>query len=389
MNLENLKQQFHQVYPETGGSLLVAFAPGRVNLIGEHTDYNGGYVLPCAINLGTFLVVRTNTLNRLRFSSANFDEKAEIAIEHVRQKSHVTWVNYPLGVINELMDIGMQLTGMDFYFQGNIPAGAGLSSSASVEMVTAATLNQLYSLKLDVVSLVKLSQNAENKFVGVNCGIMDQFAVGLCKKNHALFLNCRTLDYKLIPLYLKNYSVVIANTNKKRALAESKYNERVSECARAVSFISKHKPVSMLGDLSYQDGQLLLDTFIEDEMVRRRAKHVLTENQRVLDAVHSLTNGDLKQFGQLMNASHSSLQHDYEVTGYELDVMVEEAQRIEGVIGARMTGAGFGGCSVNIVENSQINYFISKVGENYFKRTGLTAAFYVIETADGVKILEN
>ncbi|MBE0637244.1 MAG: galactokinase [Bacteroidales bacterium] len=387
MNLNQLKSAFHDRYPGGVDQLLIAFAPGRVNLIGEHTDYNGGFVLPCAISFGTWLLMRKNNDNLLRLASGNFDLSAEIPIEKVNQKNEVSWVNYPLGVINELIELGLNLSGLDLFFYGNIPSGAGLSSSASIEVVTAAALNQLYGLNLNLVDLVVLSQRAENRFVGVNCGIMDQFAVGLSKKGHALFLNCHSLNYELPPLNLGTYRIAIANTGKKRQLAESKYNERVSECDKAVEYISKVKPIGSLGELSYQEF-VDLSHIIPDIIIRKRAKYVVSENQRVMDAVNALAKGNLRLFGSLMNASHNSLRFDYEVTGEELDVIVEEARNVEGVLGARMTGAGFGGCSVNIVAGSQLENFISQVGENYFKKTELHAEFYISETGDGVKIVE-
>lgn len=388
MDLNQLKKEFAERYPDVGGTLLAAFAPGRVNLIGEHTDYNNGFVLPCAISFGTWLLVRKNHLNNIRFISGNFEQTAEIPLNAITQKHQVDWVNYPLGVINELLATGLQLTGLDLYFWGNIPAGAGLSSSASIEVVTAAALNQLFNLNLNLVELVKLAQRAENNFVGVQCGIMDQFAVGICEKDKALFLNCMTNEYELIPLNLGEFRIVITNTGKQRQLAASKYNERVAECAKAVNFISGKKSIKSLGELTYQEF-VDLSHIIPDITIRKRAKHVVSENQHVLDAVNALKTGNLRRFGSLMNASHNSLRYDYEVTGIELDTIVEEARNIDGVLGARMTGAGFGGCSVNLVHEQQIEMFVSTVGKNYEKRTGLKAGFYVSDAGDGIKIIDN
>ncbi len=387
MDLNQLKNDFDERYPDEGGKLLAAFAPGRVNLIGEHTDYNNGFVLPCAISFGTWLLIRKNNVDKIRFISGNFKQTAEIPLNAITQKHEVDWINYPLGVINELMDKGLQPTGLDLYFWGNIPAGAGLSSSASIEVVTAAALNQLFKLNLSLIELVKLSQRAENNFVGVQCGIMDQFAVGLCEKNKALFLNCMTNNYELIPLNLGEFKIVITNTGKQRQLAASKYNERVAECSRAVDYISRKKPIKSLGELTYQEF-VDLSHIIPDITIRKRAKHVVSENQRVLDAVNALKAGNLRLFGSLMNASHNSLRYDYEVTGDELDIIVEEARNVEGVLGARMTGAGFGGCAVNLVNEQQVDAFISIAGKNYEKRTGLKPEFYVSEAGDGVRIIE-
>lgn len=387
MDLKQLKKNFCECYPGGDDKVLVAFAPGRVNLIGEHTDYNGGFVLPCAISFGTWLLVRHNTDGLLRLKSGNFPQSVEIPLEFVARKHEIQWVNYPLGVINELIALGMKPTGMDFYFYGNIPSGAGLSSSASIEVVTAAALNQLFNQHLSLVDMVKISQQAENRFVGVNCGIMDQFAVGLSRKEHALFLNCATLEYDLIPLNLGNFRIIISNTGKQRQLAESKYNERVAECAKAVEYISKSRRINSLGELTYQEF-VDLSHFIPDITIRKRAKHVVSENQRVLDAVNALKKNNLRLFGSLMNASHNSLRYDYEVTGDELDVIVDEARNVEGVLGSRMTGAGFGGCAVSLVEANQAEAFTTQVGQNYFKRTGMNAEFYISETGDGVKIIE-
>jgi galactokinase len=332
-------------------------------------------------------LARKNNLDTIRFISGNFKQTAEIHLNAITQKHEVDWINYPLGVINELLDKGLQPTGLDLYFWGNIPAGAGLSSSASIEVVTAVVLNQLFNLNLSIIELVKLAQRAENNFVGVQCGIMDQFAVGLCEKNKALFLNCMTNEYELIPLELNNFKIVIANTGKQRQLAASKYNERVAECAKAVDFISRKKPIKSLGELTYQEF-VDLSHIIPDITIRKRAKHVVSENQRVLDAVNALKAGNLRLFGSLMNASHNSLRYDYEVTGDELDIIVEEARNVEGVLGARMTGAGFGGCAVNLVNEMQVDAFIGIAGKNYEKRTGLKPEFYVSGAGDGAKIIE-
>jgi len=384
MNIQSLKDLFDDLYGQEGNEPDVFFAPGRVNLIGEHTDYNGGYVLPCALTCGTYLLIRKNKQRSIKMTSENFDYSADIPIDTIRTKRPGKWFNYPLGVMNQLIERGFKPEGMDLLFSGNIPNSAGLSSSASIEMVTAEALNVIFNLGLSLLNLIKLSKQAENEFIGVNCGIMDMFAVGAGKKNQAVFLNCATLEYELIPLELGEYRIVIANTNKSRGLADSKYNERVAECTEAVEQLARYKNISQLGELSYQEF-VDLSHHIPDTTIRKRAKHVVSEDQRVLDAVTALKKGNLDQFGQLMNASHNSLRYDYEVTGNELDIMVEEARQVEGVIGARMTGAGFGGCAVALVKTDSIDKFINRVGEGYQERTGLKPLFYVSEAGDGVR----
>ncbi len=386
-DLKQLKERFFSLYGDPSSAPSVYFAPGRVNLIGEHTDYNGGYVFPCALNFGTYLVVRPNGEEVVRFASTNFDFKAEVPLDKLSGKVDDQWVNYPLGVMNEMIDQGMEPLGLDLLFSGDIPNGAGLSSSASIEMVTAYALNDLTGVALARLDLVKISQRAENEFVGMNCGIMDQFAVGMGKENHAVFLNCDTLDYDLVPLALKDHRLVITNTNKQRKLTDSKYNERRAECEKAVEYISRERPLHNLGELSLDEFEKL-QHLIPDETIRRRAYHVVSEDARVLEAVHALRRGDLKRFGELMYESHASLRDNYEVTGIELDTLVEEARKIPGVLGSRMTGAGFGGCTVSLVEKEAVDDFIRQLGPAYTRKTGLKADFYVAGVGDGVKKLE-
>jgi galactokinase len=386
MTFDELQLAFKERYQTGEGNLKAVFAPGRINLIGEHTDYNGGYVLPCAISNGTWLLAQSNSGGVLRFLSLNFSETAEIPIDKIGEKSKVSWVNYPLGVINQLLARGLKLTGLDMLFYGNIPNGAGLSSSASIEVATATLLNHCFNLGINDLEIVKLSQKAEVEFVGVNCGIMDQFAVTINRKNHALFLDCRTLDFELVPLAFDGYKIVICNTGIKRQLAQSKYNERVAECAKAIDFIKQVHPVDYLGQLTLSQYNSLKH-LITDSAIRRRVTHVVTENQRVLDAVNALKNGNIKLFGSLMNASHHSLRYDYEVTGKELDVMVEEALKVDGVLGARMTGAGFGGCAITILNETAVDSFIDQVGERYKNKTGFIPEFYISETNDGAKMI--
>jgi len=320
-------------------------------------------------------------------SSANFDYGVEINVGDFQNKTDGKWMDYPLGVVDQFVKAGHKIEGLDMHFAGNIPNSAGLSSSASIEMVTALALNDLFGCKMDMIDLVKLSQRAENEYIGVNCGIMDQFAVGMGEKDHAVLLDCKTLEYRLIPLKLDGYRLVIANTNKKRGLADSKYNERVEECTKAVHFLKKERDIQSLGDMTYQQ---FVDTkhFIPDITIRKRAKHVVSENQRVMDAVTALEKGNLRLFGKLMNASHYSLRYDYEVTGHELDAIVDIARSVEGVLGARMTGAGFGGCSISLVADDLVDHFISEVGPKYEKLTGLSAEFYMSEPGDGTRKID-
>ncbi len=386
MTPDELKQKFYECYGFPGKEPQLYFAPGRVNLIGEHTDYNGGFVLPCAIQYGTWLAMRETPDGLISLASANDPVKICIAAENQLLMQEVRWFNYPLGVMDQFVKQGKKLSGMELYFYGDIPSGAGLSSSASIEMVTAFALNDILQAGIDPVELTKMGQRAEQDFARVNCGIMDQFAVGLGDKNHALFLNCHTLEYKLIPVLLPGYKFIIANTNKKRGLADSKYNERVEECATAVKALQPFFDITRLGEISFMEFYKVQER-IEDEVIRRRARHVISENQRVLNAVSCLLKSDLLQFGALMTSSHESLRDNYEVTGIELDTMVEEALKIDGVLGSRMTGAGFGGCTVTLIKDSSIERFIGMVGKNYHEKTGLTADFYVVEVSDGMKRL--
>lgn len=383
MENKELLERFYERFGGRDRAPRLFFAPGRVNLIGEHTDYNGGFVFPCALQYGTYLVIRPSGNDILRMASLNFDYSCEINTASISKKQSDFWVNYPLGVLDQFLQSGCPIPGMDMFFAGDIPNNAGLSSSASIEMVTAYAITALFQFtQFSMMDLVKLSQRAENQFVGVNCGIMDQFAVGMGQKDHALFLNCQTLEYKAVPFILRDFSLIIANTNKKRGLADSKYNERVVECQLAVTYLDSVMHLSKLGDISYMQFYKIQDQ-IPDENIRKRARHVISENQRVLNAVSSLLKGDLTQFGALMNASHESLRDNYEVTGYELDTLVEEAQKINGVIGARMTGAGFGGCTVNLVRNNAVDEFIKRSSEGYERKTGIRPTFYHAVISDG------
>ncbi len=384
MNTEQLKETFISLYGEGENEIHLFFSPGRVNLIGEHTDYNGGYVFPCALSFGTYLVVRKNDKRLVRFATTNFDHRGEVQLDEPFEKEGKSWFNYPVGVLNEFRKNAKEIEGVDLLYSGDIPNGAGLSSSASIEMVTAFAMNEIFEFGKDRLELIKISQSAENNFVGVNCGIMDQFASGMGARDHALFLNCDTLDYERVPLKLEGMKIVIANTNKRRGLADSKYNERRAQCESAVEAIRKEKNIKNLSALNLDEFNTL-SHLISDETEKRRARHVITENTRTLGAIEALNKGDITSFGQLMNQSHDSLRDDYEVTGKELDTLVEEARKMEGTIGSRMTGAGFGGCTVSIVEEDQVETFIREVGLRYKERTGLSADFYVAEIGDGSK----
>ncbi len=387
MNLDQLTARFFELYGRPNDPPRCFFAPGRVNLIGEHTDYNGGFVLPCAIQNGTYLLIRHTAEPLVRLASTNMEFRTAIPLSDLGDKVGKEWVNYPLGIFDQFRQRDIAATGFEMLYSGDIPNGAGLSSSASIEMVTAYALAvMLNATQLEMIDLIRLSQRAENEFIGLNCGIMDMFAIGMGQKHHALFLNCLTLDYKMVPLELRGYKLIIGNTNKKRGLADSKYNERVAECQLAVTYLGASFPVSKLGEISFMQFFKMQES-IPDEVVRRRARHVISENQRVLNAVSSLMKYDLLQFGALMNASHESLRDNYEVTGIELDTMVEEAWKINGVVGSRMTGAGFGGCTVSLVREEAADLFIEQVGRNYEARTGLKAEFYVAEVSDGAREL--
>lgn len=376
MNQLALRSKFNEVFKK---EKLYFFAPGRVNLIGEHTDYNGGHVFPCALSFGTHCVFCKRDDKKIRLYSLNFPEKGIIdadlsAISYDKKQD---WANYPLGVIKTLQNHGYNINqGFELMFWGDIPNGAGLSSSASIELATAVAMNKVFNLYIPQVELVKFCQEAENKFVGMNCGIMDQFAIGMGKEGCAVLLDCNTLNYEYAPLDLKGVSIVIMNTNKRRELADSKYNERRSECERALKELQRKLPIKSLGDLSIDEFEKNKE-LITNPTDRKRAKHAVYENQRTLQAVERLKAGDLKTFGKLMNESHISLRDDYEVTGKELDTLAEAAWQQPGVLGARMTGAGFGGCAIALVQDADVKYFIDNVGKIYREKTGLQADFYI------------
>lgn len=363
------------------------FSPGRVNLIGEHTDYNGGNVFPCALSFGTYGVISLRNDKKVRMYSSNFEDIGiiEFDLDNISYEKSHDWVNYPKGVIDVMKKHGYDINiGFDIAVYGNIPNGAGLSSSASLELLIAVMMDNLFELKIDRVDLVKFSQEAENKFVGVNCGIMDQFAIGMGKKNNAILLDCNTLKYNYCPVELKDEILVIANTNKRRGLADSKYNERRSECEQALEELKTKLNINSLGELSIEDFENNKN-LIDSEIRIKRAKHAVYENQRTLMAKESLAKNDLSTFGKLMNESHISLRDDYEVTGIELDTLVELAWNHEATIGARMTGAGFGGCTVALVKKDRAQDFIEKVGQGYKEKIGYEASFYIANIGDGTR----
>ncbi|MBX7280019.1 galactokinase [Clostridium chauvoei] len=366
------------------------FAPGRVNLIGEHTDYNGGNVFPCALTIGTYMIARKREDKLIRLYSKNFSELGvlEFSVDDLKNEKEHDWANYSKGVIWALRENGYTIdSGFEGYVYGNIPNGAGLSSSASLELVTGVTLRDLFKLNVDMIDLVKFSQLAENKFIGVNCGIMDQFAIGMGKENCATLLDTNTLKYSYAPINLVDSSIVISNTNKRRGLADSKYNERRGQCEAALKDLQKEVKINALGELSEEEFEKYKHLIV-DEINRKRAKHAVYENVRTLKAVEALKNNEVELFGKLMNASHVSLRDDYEVTGIELDTLVELAWKQEGVIGSRMTGAGFGGCTVSLVKNKDIDNFIKNVGEAYKEKIGYEADFYVVNIGDGARRLD-
>jgi galactokinase len=387
MDTNHFKEKFYEKYGNRNDRPFLFFSPGRVNLIGEHTDYNGGFVFPCALNYGTYLLIRKIKGKALKFSTINFNDDAETEINGLFINTSKKWINYPLGVINEFIKKGINLSGLEFLYYGDVPNGAGLSSSASIEMVTAVALNELFNASFSTLELVKMSQKAENVFVGMNCGIMDQFAVGFGKKDHAIFLNCDTLFYENVPIILNDCSLIITNTNKRRGLTDSKYNERRGECDRAVELLQKYKAIANLSELN--TGEIsLLERYINDPVVRKRAKHVISENGRVVEAVKVLKENNIIRFGELMNQSHDSLKDDYEVTGMELDTLVYEGRKLPGVIGTRMTGAGFGGCTISIVKKDDSAMFMKTLSIVYQKKTGLIPDFYQPEIGNGAGRLE-
>jgi len=385
--MKHLEQKFQEVFGAPAEKQF--FAPGRVNLIGEHTDYNGGNVFPCAIDKGTYGLVKKRNDRKFRMYSENFANLGimEFTLDELTNEKKHDWANYPKGVIKMFLEAGQKIdSGFDILFSGNIPNGAGLSSSASIEMLTAIVLKDLFNLSIDPVEMAQLGKKTENLFIGVNSGIMDQFAVAMGKKDHAILLDCNTLKYAYVPVVLKDEVIVIANTNKRRGLADSKYNERRAECDEALAELQTKLPIKALGELSIEQFEANKD-LIKSPVRQKRAKHAVYENQRTLKAQKELSAGNLAEFGKLMNQSHISLRDDYEVTGVELDTLAALAWEQPGVVGSRMTGAGFGGCTVSIVKKDKVDDFIKNVGEAYKNKIGYAADFYIASVSDGAKKL--
>ena len=388
-NIERLLERFFDKFGAQENHAQQYFAPGRVNLIGDHTDYTGGFVFPCGIDSGSLLLIRRTRDNQFRFASTNFDMFAQLSKNQINKTYGDNWINYPLGVVDQFVKRGFDIDGIDCLFSGNVPNGAGLSSSASIEVVTAFAINDIFDCQLPLIELVKMAQAAENDFVGMQCGIMDQFAVALAQENHAIFLNCASLEHRQVPLALNDYSIVLANTNQRRELNESAFNDRVAECERALNLINSRLSIGALGELSMEALEQHRDAFAKDTIAYQRAAHVASENARVKAAVPALEQGDMHSFGQLMNASHDSLRDLFHVSSDPLDHLVNTAREQQGVVGSRLTGAGFGGCTVNLVAKANTEQFMTSVGRTYQEKTGLTADFYTISPGSGVRQLHS
>lgn len=385
--IKQLQKQFKDIFNTYDEEVQCFFAPGRINLIGEHIDYNGGYVFPAAISIGTYALVSEREDQAIHFYSLNMKGKEPIVCQlaDLSYKKADAWANYPKGIFYYLQKAGIQLNrGLNIMYYGEIPNGAGLSSSASIEMVTAIALKQLFNLSLDMKELVLLGKKVENEYIGVNSGIMDQFSVGFGKKDHAILLDCHTLEHHYAPIELDNYKIMIIHTNKRRSLAESKYNERKQECENALTDLQEALDVHYLCEITGEQFEQYKH-LIRDDLHRNRAAHVIYEHARTKAAYDSLLKQDLDDFGQLMFDSHDSLKHLYEVSGIELDTIVESAQQAEGVLGARMTGAGFGGCAIAIVEEEKIDQVKEAIIETYIERIGYAPSFYEADISDGPK----
>ncbi len=381
---EAVLKKFGEIFGSTEG-VSVYFAPGRVNMIGEHTDYNGGHVFPCALTIGTYAAVRKREDDKLRFYSMNFEKLGviESSIVGLKPEKEAEWTNYPKGVMWAFEKRGFKMPcGLDIVLNGNIPNGSGLSSSASLEVLTGYFLRDLFGFDVTNIDLAQIGQYSENNFNGMNCGIMDQFASAMGKKDNAIFLNTADLSYEYAPLVLTGAKIIVTNSNVKHELVNSEYNVRRSECETALKELQTVIDISGLGDLSEEEFEQHKSA-IKDEVRIRRAKHAVYENQRTIRAVEALKKNDLELFGKLMNASHVSLRDDYQVSCDEIDVLVEEAWKVPGVIGSRITGGGFGGCTVSIVKDDAVEEFKEKVGAAYQERVGKCADFYVVEIGDG------
>ena len=385
---DTILRKFKEVYGDTEG-VKTFFAPGRVNLIGEHTDYNGGHVFPCALTIGTYAAARRRQDKKLRFYSMNFEKLGvlESSLEDLVPSKEAGWTNYPKGVMWAFGQKGMEVTeGMDLLLYGNIPNGSGLSSSASVEVLTGYILRDFFGFEVDNQGLALIGQYSENQYNKVNCGIMDQFAIAMGRKDNAIFLDTADLSYTYAPIALKGAKIVIASSNKKRGLGDSKYNERRSECETALAELQKVVEIESLGDLDQETFEKY-QSAIQSEVRRKRARHAVCENQRTIRAVEALKADDVALFGQLMNASHVSLRDDYEVSCKEIDILVDLAWKTEGVIGSRITGGGFGGCTVSIVKNEAVDTFVKEIGKAYLDKVGHEAEFYVVDIGEGARRL--
>ena len=387
MKIKELKQEFSNIYHQEPTGCY--FSPGRINLIGEHTDYNGGHVFPCAISLGIYGAASPRTDERFCFYSANFAALGvvETDMRQLQFAKEDSWANYAKGMLHFMLEDGAKIDhGLNIYINGNIPDGAGLSSSAALEMLIGILLQDQFKLTFSKLEIVKLGVKTENDFIGVNSGIMDQYAVAMSKKDHAILLDTEKVESELVPLDLKDNVIVIMNTNKKRTLADSKYNERRAECEKGLHFLQEKLSIQSLGELdnlTFDENSYLLPT----ENLLKRCRHAVWENERTLNAEKALQKGDLNEFGNLMNASHVSLEYDYEVTGKELDTLVHTAWKQPGVLGARMTGAGFGGCAIALVAKNKVEAFEKNVANIYQEEIGYLPSFYIAETADGTKVL--
>ncbi len=388
MNMEGKKlvlEGFAQAFGDTEG-VRVFFAPGRVNLIGEHTDYNGGHVFPCALDIGCFAAVRKREDRALRFYSVNFPQAGTVttSLDALVPQKRAGWTNYPAGVVWAFGTRGCEAdVGFDMAIYGDIPNGSGLSSSAALEVVTGTALRALYGWdQITNEDIALLGQLAENEYNGMKCGIMDQFASAMGRKDHAIFLDTNTMQFEYSPVKLDGMKLVIVNTNKKHSLVDSEYNLRREQCAQALADLQKVLPVKTLGDLTEEQFEAHKDV-ITDPVCRRRAKHAVYENQRTIEAVAALQRGDIEEFGRLMNASHVSLRDDYETSCTEADILAEEAWKIPGVLGSRITGGGFGGCTVSIVKDEAVDTFVETLDRIYKEKVGYPASFYRLGIGDG------
>lgn len=387
MKVEQLKHKFTEVFG-SGTEPDVYFAPGRVNLIGEHTDYNGGHVFPCALTLGTYGLIRKRQDNTLNFYSENFSSQGVISssLDELTYTDDAGWTNYPKGVIWAFQKRGFRIdSGMDLLFCGDLPNGAGLSSSASIEVLTGLMLQDAYGFRdLTMTKIALLGQYAENHFNGMNCGIMDQFASAMGKKNHAIFLDSNTLEYEYLPLNLENISIIITNSKVKHSLVSSAYNDRRKECETGLAMLQKVIDINSLGELTNEQFERY-KVLIPDETIRKRVRHAVSENRRTVHAQTALKNDDIEEFGRLMNKSHLSLRDDFEASCKEIDLLVRTAQEIPGVLGSRITGGGFGGCTVSLVKKRNRRLFMDKLTVTYKQEFDMEPEFYVVETGDGAK----